>query len=593
MKIILTILLLFFFTVGFAQLQDIAPGEYRVVFLKDSTAYIQYWIDGVGLKLTPFNGGHKFAEVNGGLYSFLLRKSSGEVYLCEKAAINLQFLQYDTLNIPFKAISVDCHLQSYYAVRADGTIWMTGYNSAKQFGTNANTILKRWAKIPGQPAVKFKSCVKGGANGNGTLVALTETGDVYTVADGSTTWVKKTLPGAAQKVYGSVNNFYIALIGGYPYGWGSVKYLNNGTGIISTPISLKDYWGLTAPVKDMAVNDNTIHYITADGRLFGYGDNSMGEVGNGYELVNKAEYKGKRYVYNWVMPTMPAYQPQAFVPKPVHIAPGKLFKRIFGGGYYAFYKYAQDTEGNLYSWGRNKAAVLNNGMAISNESDLPNWGDVVVPTRVDPFNTITPSPGIFIPGFVFAGPDETITTGSTILIGSVTPSRGKNFTYDITDYQWRQLTGPSCTIESPGSAVTKITGMTTGVYSFVLQTTDIQTGTMADTVQVTVLVINKPPAVEIYCNKVVIDSSLILNGKVSDPDGKIMTVSWEKISGPAGSEIKSYPHLPLYAIEVVFREPGEYVYQLTATDDKGASSQALVTLIVYGIGKDNYIIIRK
>lgn len=593
MKIVIFILLLLFNLVTFGQVQEIAPAEYRCVFLdKKGTAYVQFWVNGVGLKLMPFNGSHQFVEINGGLYNFIMRKATGEVFCYENTNKNLDLrpLLTDTLGLPFKAIAVECHLQTYYAIRSDGTIWMQGYDTPRQFRTTSEAILKKWAKIPGQPTVKFKTLVKGGANGNGVLVAVTEDGTVYTVNDKSTTWQKKALPGPVQKVYASTNNFYLTLIDNLPYGWGAAKYLTNGTGTITNYVALEGPWELDGRINDMAVNDHTIHYIDDQDRLWGMGDNSMGEVGIGEELVNRQEiYKGKQYVWGWVEAYHANYQQIAFVPKPVQILPSIKFARIWAGGYYAFYVYYEDVDGNIYSGGRNKSGVLSNGLAINNESDLPNWGDVVTPTKVTPFSTVTPTSGLFVPGTLSAGPDQTIGMPSTTLSGTATPSRGKNFTYTITRYKWSQLSGPACAIESPESPTTKVAGMVTGAYKFLLHTTDIQTGTMADTVVVSVAIVNKPPTVEVLCNKVVIDKSIFLQGKASDTDGNVVSVRWEKISGPAGDTIAD----PANALtKVSFGAPGEYTYRFTATDDKGANSTADITLIVYPIG-DQYIIIRK
>jgi hypothetical protein len=593
---IITTILLFLSISSFAQVSEVIPAEYSVDFIKkDGSAHTAVWITPVGLKVSPITG--KFAEGNGGLYDILLRDTAGNVFAHGPKSTSLKFLQYDADGKPFKAKSIECHLQTYIAVRDDGTVCAMNYNTQKWFGTDPQKVLDKWTKIPGQPAVKFKSVVKGGSNGNGVLVAVAEDGTVYTVNDNSTTWIKKALPGPVEKVYASVNNFYIATIGGMPFGWGNAKYLNNTVGTITNYVALAPYWGITAPPLDIAVNDNTIHFITAEGRLFGYGDNAQGEVGNGWQLVDKVEYKGTRYIWNWIMANQPGYQQTAFVAKPVQIRSDVKFRRVFGGGYYAFYKYAQDISGNLYSWGRNKSAVLystnpantKEGLAVSNESNYPNALDVTVPTQVDPFSVTVPSPGLFIPGIVSAGPDQKVGSTSTILTGVATPTRGKNFSFGITTYKWRQLSGTASGILSPDSAITEITALNNGTYSFQLLATDINNGTMADTVVVAVEIINKPPVVEAWCNKVAIDKSILLKWKATDPDGKIVSAGWEKVSGPAGDSVVNVTD---GITEVTFAAPGEFTYRLSATDDKGATGQATVTFFVYEVG-DVFVIIRK
>lgn len=587
MKAYLSILSFFLTLATAAQVTPILR-EYRCDFLKDSTLLVYSWVNGIGGKLVPV-AGHKFADGDGGLYNAIYRKANGEVYIIEGQSTTPRFLQYDTLGIPFKAIAVECHLQTNIAVRSDGTIWICGHDTGKWLTTDANRKMNRWAKVPGQPAVKFVAVTKGGANGNGVLVATTEIGEVWTLNDGSTTWQKKSLPGPVQKVYASESNFYIALIDGQPYGWGQSRYLTGVTGTISGYIGLASYWGLTGKIIDLAVNGQTVHYIDDQNRLWGYGDNSQGEVGVGWELVNRREiYKGKQYVWGWVPATASNYQQEAFIAKPQHILPGVSFARVFGGGYYSFYKYAQDISGNLYSWGRNKAGVLSNGLAISNESDLPNWGDKSKPELIK-LNYVIPLPGKFVPGTVNAGKDTTIEGTAFTLVGSAVASRSSNFTYRITNMEWTQLSGPACNILNPGSANVDVNFKSAGQHMFKLLVTDDQDGTMADTVVVNVTIPNKPPTVEAYCSKVVIGNNIILAGKATDADGKITATEWDKIAGPADHIIDIVKDVVL----VTFSSSGQYTYRFSAFDDKGASTTVDVTLIVYQTGTDTYIIMKK
>lgn len=591
MKLKLTILFFFLTLATSAQVTPILR-EYRCDFLRDSTLFVYSWVGGIGGKLIPV-ANHKFAEGDGGLYNALYRKANGEVYIIEGQSISPRFLQYDTLNIPFKAIAVECHLQTNLAVRSDGTIWISGHDTGKWLTTDPNRKMNRWAKIPGQPAVKFKAVTKGGANGNGVLVATADNGDVWTVNDGSTTWVKKSLPGPVQKVYASESNFYIVLIDGQPFGWGQSRYLTGVTGNITGYIGLASYWGLTGKIIDLAVNGQTVHYIDDQNRLYGYGDNMMGEVGIGEEWVNRREImssKGwKQYVWPWATATMSNYYQPAFISKPQHILPGTLFKRVFGGGYYSFYWYAVDINGKIYSCGRNKAGVLSNGLAVSNESDLPNWGDVTKPTPVSPFTYVIPLPSLFVPGKVSAGPDQAIQTNSTQLNGTATPSGSKTFSYPITGWEWRKLLGPEVNIWHTASGVAQVTGLTSGSYSFELKVTDNNGATMTDTVIVKVTIVNKPPTVEAYCNTT-IGNSTIMIGKAVDSDGKIVGMEWDKVSGPAGDVIKYFSS---NVIEVSFTSPGEYVYRFTGCDDGSACVSVDVKLIVYEVSAGNYIIMRK
>jgi alpha-tubulin suppressor-like RCC1 family protein len=75
--------------------------------------------------------------------------------------------------------------------------------------------------------------------------------------------------------------------------------------------------------------------------------------------------------------------------RPVRLAAGVHdFVRVFGGAAGVFYSYAVTSTGQLYSWGRNKGAVLGNGIVGATPdimSVYPNSWDVTAATPVDPF----------------------------------------------------------------------------------------------------------------------------------------------------------------------------------------------------------------
>lgn len=569
-------------------MKDVVLSEYKAIFIKDDgTAWANGWVTGTGAKVVSYNGGHKFISARGGLYNTLLLKDNGDVYVNNPNTQNLTLLQLDSQGSVFKALAVECQMRTYIAIRDDGTIWAQGYNSPRWFGTNSGQLLDKWTKIPGQSGIKFKSVVKGVQ-----LVALSESGEVYLLADGSSSWVKKTLPGKVDRIFANSNGSYIVLIGGLPYGWGQGRYLTGVTGIINTYEPLGGNWGLgTRTVVDIGINDNAIHFITSDNKLYGYGDNAQGEVGLGWELVNRKElYKGIQYIWNWKSATQPDYQTIAFVPKPVEVMSNVKFKRIFAGGTYSFYRYAQDIDGNLYSWGRNKAVVLGNGMAISNESVYPNALDVLSPTLVDPFTYVIPMPQEFILGTISAGLDQTIDASSAILTGGATPAHSKSFTYNIVSYKWTQLSGPSCTIENANAASTKVTGMTNGVYTFEFQVTDNNGATMTDITIITVEVKNNAPTTDAFYDQFVIGNSSILIGRAKDSDGTIASTKWEKVSGPEGDTIAEPNSL---VSDVSFSNAGTYVYKLTSTDNGGATSSDTVTITVTWTSERGYIVMKK
>jgi len=103
-------------------------------------------------------------------------------------------------------------------------------------------------------------------------------------------------------------------------------------------ILLTDYrttWKISVPINQIASSDESISIIDTTGQAFSIGWNGQGEVGNGYELVNKAESYQPWYASNWL--TGP------YVDSCTPITPvGHTIKYISGGNAFGFYKYAID-----------------------------------------------------------------------------------------------------------------------------------------------------------------------------------------------------------------------------------------------------------
>jgi hypothetical protein len=179
-----------------------------------------------------------------------------------------------------------------------------------------------------------------------------------------------------------------------------------------------------------------------------------------------------------------------------------------------------------------------------------------------------------------AGDDQSITlpTNQIILSGSGTDTDGK-----ISSYKWTKLSGPtSANISKPAFSSTAVTGLTEGIYHFQLSVTDDKGATASSTVTITVKaanVNNVSPIANAGSDKSVTlpTNKIMLSGSGSDADGTVEGYQWKKISGPTAFSIVNSSSA---VINVSGMIEGVYVFELTVTDDKGATGTSTVTVTV-------------
>jgi hypothetical protein len=185
-----------------------------------------------------------------------------------------------------------------------------------------------------------------------------------------------------------------------------------------------------------------------------------------------------------------------------------------------------------------------------------------------------------VPPTANAGTNQTITlpTNSVTLTGSGTDPDGT-----IASYSWTKISGPATfTIVSPTSATTVVNNLIAGTYVFQLVVTDNQGATGSATVQVLVNAApppNQPPVVNAGIDKNIAlpTNSITQVGSATDPDGTVVSYAWTKISGPATFTIVT-PTASSTVINNLVQ--GTYVFQLTATDNQGATGTDQMTVIV-------------
>lgn len=149
-------------------------------------------------------------------------------------------------------------------------------------------------------------------------------------------------------------------------------------------------------------------------------------------------------------------------------------------------------------------------------------------------------------------------------------------------YQWSLAPGsPSCTIANSNSAVTEVTGLTAGTYTFRLKVTNDayldNTDERTVTVQKQDRQLIRPTATANPEADTITGTSYILNGYGADPDGTIVSYKWVESDGPGGYNIINDT---VAQTTVEGLTPGRYTFRFTVTDNDGLSGSDTLTLQV-------------
>lgn len=303
--------------------------------------------------------------------------------------------------------------------------------------------------------------------GEPSLLALATDGSVWIYKKKNYLPVRVKLNAPARDIAGVGAACYVVETSTDLFAWGYLGSYLGATDLGNRPISIKKWWtaaGCVFPSKELVGNYNTLHIIDAKDQLFGAGENIQGEIGNGIENQNWKGNSPTPYAWTWKHKEM--------ISKPVQI-PGN-FKNLQTSNTIAFYFYVQDLGGQWYSWGRNKARSLGNGITLSvqDEAKYPNALDVPAPKKVSPLTVkwkiherITdkyqPVPN------ANPGIDQFIAQSITTISGKLSSVQGGQ----IVAYKWEKITGEG-TIISPKEMITKVVGLTKGEHFFKLTVTD-------------------------------------------------------------------------------------------------------------------------
>jgi len=151
----------------------------------------------------------------------------------------------------------------------------------------------------------------------------------------------------------------------------------------------------------------------------------------------------------------------------------------------------------------------------------------------------------------------------------------------ILTYTWTKISGPGTgAIGSPSSAVTKVSGLSEGVYKFQLKITDSNGMTATDLVTITVKPAPQPPVANAGNAQTIVlpvNSATLDGTKSTASSGYIISYEWTQLSGPSDAAIENATSA---ATTVNGLAEGEYTFELKVTDNNNISATASVTIIV-------------
>jgi Secretion system C-terminal sorting domain/PKD domain len=632
----------------------VGPGEYQTFFIKSAT-HVAYAMGGGAASLgigsatdvpgtvipIAFPAGTQIKQISSPLHNGMAVDMNGNVWFWGLndggqrgdgtlgGAISMSPVQVttDSVGNPFTNVnqisswwnevtnSADSPSIGTLACKNDGTVWIWGNTfggmrgSGQQGGYNTRPVQ---VNIPGNP---FIVKVLAGE----ICMALDNAGNVYTWggngrntllgtnATDYTTPQKVTLPEPAIDIAGAELFEYALGKSGTLYGWGIYgAYLGIGTGPYLScntfqplPVNLTSDLNLPHPVSQIMCNSVSTHVILTDSTLWGWGDNTQGNVGNGIE-INWATY-ATPYAWDWGAA-------EVLQNKPVQIEPlVHNFTNMFAGSGACFYMYAEDATGQLYSWGRNKSSVLGNQVnnATSDiQASYPDSWDQPTIMAVNPFantastNYLSTCPYCIlkptsypcseytiptdIPPVSVPGPNQTITLPTTTTILDGTGSHDPDGV--VVYYKWREVSGPSAnTVLDSTYPKTRISGLVAGTYVYRLTVTDNGWDTTGATMTVIVQDSsgNVAPTVSAGSAQTIQlpTSSVTLAGTATGNNGAtISSTAWTEVSGPVTAVIASAAGLSTSVTGLT--TAGTYVFQLKATDNNGLSATSTVTITV-------------
>ncbi|UII19713.1 PKD domain-containing protein [Fulvivirga ligni] len=178
---------------------------------------------------------------------------------------------------------------------------------------------------------------------------------------------------------------------------------------------------------------------------------------------------------------------------------------------------------------------------------------------------------------VNAGTDKTIILPNNSLQVQALASDADG---SIATYLWAQRSGQAATLSSTSTAKSTIGDLVEGVYLFRVTVTDDDGARNFDEIKITVLPAgaNEKPNVNAGSDLSIKlpTNTVTINGIVSDPDGEIASIEWDKIQGPP----LTFSDATNDTTTLTGLSEGLYKLKLIATDDDGATNEDEMSITV-------------
>lgn len=214
-------------------------------------------------------------------------------------------------------------------------------------------------------------------------------------------------------------------------------------------------------------------------------------------------------------------------------------------------------------------------LKVTDNSGATATDDVQI--KVDPSLSASNQPPI-----ADAGPDKTIILPVNSVALSGKNSKDPDGTINV--WSWVKISGPVDGLLAGGNTdELSLTKLEQGVYVFELTVTDNRGSSAKDQVSVTVIDNggpNQPPVINIkdsFFLRLPVQNTELDASASQDPDGSIKLANWKFVSGPREPLILSPDKIKTIVTDLI---PGTYQLRLTVTDNRGATAQKIVYIVV-------------